>query len=75
MLPAISKLALAAALIGLPAAATERPGVTYKIFQFPSNMIPRIDGNADDWSIVPEDYVIGSDQLTDDDTHLKAIIT
>ena len=49
-----------------PVSANEKPGVTYKIFQFPANMIPRIDGSADDWAMVPEDYVIGGDQLTDD---------
>src|ERR1035438_2844776 len=54
--------------ICLPALAVDRPGTTFKIFQFPPNMIPRIDGNADDWKMVPEDYVIGMDQLVDD-TH------
>lgn len=39
---------------------------TFKIFQFPSNMIPRIDGNTDDWSVVPESYVVGSDYIWDD---------
>lgn len=39
---------------------------TIKIFQFPANMIPRIDGNTDDWAIVPKQYCIGSDQLTED---------
>jgi PKD domain len=55
-----------AALACYPAAANEKPGTIYKIFQFPPNMIPRIDGNADDWAIVPEEYVIGGDQLVDD---------
>ena len=45
-----------------------RPDVEFKIFQFPRNMIPRIDGNIDDWEIVPDDYVIGTDQLTDEKT-------
>src|SRR5215212_68944 len=27
---------------------------TYKVFQFPPNMIPRVDGKTDDWKIVPE---------------------
>lgn len=40
-----------------------RPGVEFKIFQFPADKIPRIDGNADDWSIVPDSYAIGTDQL------------
>jgi hypothetical protein len=57
--------AVFAALLCFPAVAIERPEVTFKIFQFPANMIPRIDGNTDDWAIVPEDYVIGTDQLVD----------
>jgi hypothetical protein len=40
-----------------------RPGVEFKVFQFPADKIPRIDGNADDWSIVPDSYAIGMDQL------------
>ena len=60
---------LAALLLFLyPAAALERTNVVFKIFQFPANMLPRIDGNADDWKIVPDDYSIGMDQLVDD-TH------
>src|ERR1039458_8111163 len=45
--------------------ALERPDVTFKIFQFPPDKIPRIDGNPDDWSIVPDSYSIGMDQLMD----------
>lgn len=45
--------------------ALERPGVEFKIFQFPADRIPRIDGKSDDWAIVPESYAIGSDQLKD----------
>lgn len=41
----------------------QRPDVEYKIFQFPADQIPRIDGVADDWSIVPDEYAIGMDQL------------
>jgi hypothetical protein len=29
-------------------------------------MIPRDDGNPDDWKIVPDAYTIGVDQLVDD---------
>lgn len=43
--------------------ALEKPGTTYQIFQFPTDKIPRIDGNTDDWAMVPESYVVGSDQL------------
>lgn len=39
---------------------------TFKIFQFPANMIPVIDGKADDWDIVDHSYEIGMDQLWDD---------
>ena len=53
-------------LFSLPAAALERTNVVFKIFQFPPNMIPTIDGKTNDWDIVPEDYVIGTDQLVDD---------
>lgn len=39
---------------------------TFKIFQFPANKIPTIDGNADDWKMVPESYTVGMDQLWED---------
>jgi hypothetical protein len=35
----------------------------FKIFQFPSNMVPTIDGKKDDWNIVPVDYSIGINQM------------
>jgi len=38
----------------------------FKIFQFPPNMIPRIDGNTTDWDIVPAGYSVEMDQLHDD---------
>jgi hypothetical protein len=50
-------------LLSASAGGTERPDITFKVFQFPPNMIPRIDGNADDWAIVPDSYAIGMDQL------------
>ena len=45
--------------------ALERPDVEFKIFQFPANMIPRIDGDPSDWDIVPDKYGIGMDELRD----------
>src|SRR3972149_7401269 len=48
---------------------------TYRVFQFPASMIPRIDGNMDDWKIVPESYVIGTDQLWDDSRQHEDIDT
>jgi hypothetical protein len=48
-----------------PAFTLERPDVTFKVFQFPADRIPRIDGETDDWNIVPASYMIGTDQLRD----------
>lgn len=39
---------------------------SFQIFQFPANKIPTIDGNSEDWKIVPENYIVGMDQLWDD---------
>lgn len=50
--------AIALGLCGL-----ERPGVEFRVFQFPADRIPRIDGATDDWAIVPSSYAIGTDQL------------
>lgn len=47
-------------------AALEKPNVTYKVFQFPQDKIPRIDGEMSDWDIVPDDYVIGIDQFVNE---------
>lgn len=46
--------------------AFDRPDVTFQIFQFPRDQIPRIDGDTSDWAIVPESYIYGSDQIVDD---------
>jgi hypothetical protein len=48
------------------AMALERSNTVFKVFQFPPDKIPRIDGNASDWDMVPESYVVGTDQLVDD---------
>jgi hypothetical protein len=48
------------------ALAADRPGTVFKIFQFPPDQIPRVDGDSSDWKIVPDDYAIGMDQLVDD---------
>lgn len=56
---------VAFAATGQQPRALARPDVEFKVFQFPPNMIPRIDGNIDDWAIVPDDYVVGTDQLAD----------
>lgn len=46
--------------------ALDRPEIRFKVFQFPANMIPRIDGEVDDWKMVPDSYAIGLDQTVDD---------
>lgn len=62
---AVFALALACSFTST-ARALEKPEVTYQIFQFPADQIPRIDGATDDWLLVPESYVVGTDQLWDD---------
>ena len=49
----------------MPVVALERPDTTFKIFQFPADMIPRVDGDPVDWAMVPAEYAIGIDQLKD----------
>ncbi len=39
---------LLATLAAVTAGTAERPEIIFKVFQFPAEMIPRIDGNADD---------------------------
>jgi hypothetical protein len=58
--------AVAAAMLGRGAWGLDRPEVTFKIFQFPPDKIPRIDGKGDDWALVPESYAVGGDQLVED---------
>ncbi|ACB74625.1 PKD domain-containing protein [Opitutus terrae] len=55
--------AFAFALVALSSAALQKPDITYPIFQFPADRIPRVDGDAADWAMVPESYVVGRDQL------------
>lgn len=38
----------------------------FKVFQFPANQIPRIDGDDSDWAMVPESYVVGTKDMWDD---------
>ncbi|MBT3374634.1 MAG: PKD domain-containing protein [Lentisphaerae bacterium] len=53
-------------LLAVPALhALERTDTEFRIFQFPADRIPRIDGKVDDWQIVGSDYVYGTDQLAD----------
>lgn len=38
----------------------------FKVFQFPKNQIPRIDGCFTDWDIVPDSYVVPIEEMWDD---------
>ncbi len=38
----------------------------FKVFQFPKNQIPRIDGSFEDWDIVPESYIVPMEEMWDD---------
>ncbi|MCH2202031.1 MAG: PKD domain-containing protein [Fuerstiella sp.] len=40
-----------------------RPDVEFRVFQFPADQIPRIDGDPQDWDIVSDTYAIGQQQL------------
>lgn len=72
-------LSFAAFLGSCPALqALDRPELTFQVYQFPRDAIPRIDGDASDWSQVPESYAIGKDRLEDDskknaDLNLKSL--
>jgi hypothetical protein len=52
-------------------AATAPAQPILKVFQFPADRIPRIDGNDDDWKIVPDSYSITLADMHDDE-HLHA---
>ncbi|HEY0944245.1 MAG TPA: PKD domain-containing protein [Opitutaceae bacterium] len=62
----VSLACFGALALTMPSRALERPEVTYQVFQFPADKIPRIDGDASDWEMVPASYVVGTDQLKDD---------
>ena len=48
-----------------PATAPALP--SFKVFQFPADQIPRIDGKDDDWAIVPDSYAITLADMHDDE--------
>ncbi|MBR7171652.1 MAG: hypothetical protein IKD19_05530, partial [Prevotella sp.] len=45
----------------------------FKVFQFPKNQIPRIDGSFEDWDIVPDNYVVPMEEMWDDTKKHKGI--
>ena len=64
--PILIFLAALALVIGHEAFALDRTNETFKVFQFPADRIPTVDGQTNDWALVPESYVITSAQLVDD---------
>ena len=59
----LSLLALRASAQAPEVQVTE-PG--FRVFQFPRTQIPRIDGQFDDWDIVPESYAVTIAEMWDD---------
>ena len=45
--------------------ALSRPEKEFKIFQFPHNMMPRIDGKTGDWDFIPAEYTYDTYELND----------
>lgn len=64
-LKTITVAALFTLLSALPGYPLSRPDMEFKIFQFPHDQIPRIDGKTNDWDMVPDDYIYGTDLLND----------
>ncbi len=48
-----------------PTYKTSRDGKIFRIFQFPRNQMPRIDGDKSDWAMIPDNYTYGTDLLSD----------
>jgi hypothetical protein len=61
-----SGIAAAHLLFAISVGALDRPDVEFKVFQFPADAIPRIDGDVADWSLVPANYAVGTGELWDD---------
>lgn len=58
---------LLSALLFLLATAAYSQQREYKVWQFPANGLPVIDGHDDDWAAVPESYVITIDHMKEDE--------
>ena len=48
----------------------------FKIFQFPDDRVPAMDGDLGDWDIVPQDYFVDSQGMirTRSDSHKIAVV-
>jgi hypothetical protein len=65
--PAAAPTAPAPTPAPTPAAPATPVLPTFKVFQFPTDMIPRIDGKDDDWAMVPDSYAITLADMHDDE--------
>lgn len=66
MLKHLTTILLLSVLTYIGSFAQSRSDTTFKIFQFPADQIPRIDGDFSDWEMVPASYNISTDQLVDE---------
>lgn len=66
-MPALALLAALASCAGAPPPARGGDAPAFRVFQFPADSIPRIDGDASDWTMVGPDYAIGTDAIAADD--------
>ncbi len=44
----------------------DREGTEFKVYQFPANEIPQVNGDASDWEKVPDSYVVDTRELWED---------
>jgi hypothetical protein len=66
-------IGILAFIFHITASGLDRTDVIFPVFQFPPDMIPRIDGSTEDWCMVPENYCIRTDQLEDDERIHSAV--
>ncbi|MGK0239505.1 MAG: hypothetical protein ACI92G_002982 [Candidatus Pelagisphaera sp.] len=68
MMRVFKTVGIISAMLSFVAAAysLERPRVEFKVYQFPADAIPRVDGDSSDWEQVPEAYAVKTDQLWED---------
>jgi hypothetical protein len=64
-IPEVLCLAVFVFCLATPVWALVFPETELKVFQFPPDQIPRIDGDPSDWDIVPAEYVYGTDMMLD----------
>ncbi|AVR45615.1 PKD domain containing protein [Christiangramia fulva] len=62
----VSKKIIFLVLISFTSISWSQDNRSYKIFQFPANKIPVINGDPSDWEIVPEEYVVDINELRED---------